>query len=168
MKKEVVKKIGKHQYTFCYMTPRESWPVFTWLLALVGDTAGRAAPSIKSWKDISGFRDLFNNANVDMGMVFKALGGAVGNLRDEKVIEHVEALLESVEHRGQRMNLDHVNFQAEMLHMLMVLKQAITVNFSDFFEGSEGLGSVIDQMNSQGSTSDTPTSSPSTGSSSDR
>lgn len=141
MKGSTIQVIDQHRYEFTELGPREAFPIYLWLVALVGATGKDAAGAIKSWKDIRGIADLFNAANVDMAKMIGALGQALGRLNDPVIVGHVDVLLGAVLLKGTPLSLDHVNFQGKMVHLTKVLIQSVKVNFSEVFHSS---GDLVD------------------------
>lgn len=165
MKAEVRKVIDGKTFVITEMSPRRAFPVYTWLMSLIGKTAGGAAGAIKNFKDVKGLEDLFNNANVDLGKLANSLAQSIQSIDDNPKVEaHVDALLSCAVCDGAECSLDSVVFQGKMILVTKVVVESMKVNFSDFFEGSGGVGGIMSKaMTSQDTMSDTQTSEMKTG-----
>lgn len=123
-------KIGEHQYTFTQLDPRRAARIYTFLLARFGDSLSTAIGAIKPGKGagLAAVKD----GDFDM----KGLGSAVGKmlmaLDDDIAMAHIDTLLSSVIGAGGQMSLDHANFQGSMMHLTLVVKKAVEVNYADF------------------------------------
>ena len=156
MKQEQNKKIGDKKFTFTQLDPRRSYRVYLWLLGKIGTTAATVGNSgaIKSFKDLNGLKDLLNSANIDLPKLISAFGEAIGDLDDDKTVEHTDTLLSSVLCDGQDLSLDWIGFQGRVQLINKVLIEAIKWNYSDFFGGSGGLGDILEKAQQAGTKSE--------------
>lgn len=131
--------IDGKKYLFTQLDPRRAAKVYMFLTSKIGGTLGKAIGSLKGGKGLL-------DADIDMGGLGMALDSLFSSLDDDRTIEHIDTLLSCVLYGADKMSLDHLNFQGQMLHMTMVLKKSLEVNFSDFLDGSRGLGAKVKAM----------------------
>lgn len=132
-------EIDGKKYLFTQLDPRRAARVYAFLLNKFGGTLGKALGSVKGGKGLL-------DADVDMKQLGEAVEHLFSSFDDDSTIQHMDTLLSCIIFNGERMNLDHLNFQGKMLHMSKVLKKSLEVNFSDFLEGSSGIAAKLKAM----------------------
>jgi len=133
MKDSMKQLIDNKSYMFTQLDARTALKTLT----KVGNILGSGVASGIGAVDTSN-EDILKS-KIDMNSLGGAIEKILSKLDDDKTIEVVENLLSSVLFESKSMNLDHINFHGNMLHLLKVVKASFEVNYKDFFEGASGI-----------------------------
>ena len=130
-------RVGENEYEFLTMNAEDAVKITLRLSKIFGVGAGKALGALET---IPGGSE---NGLLDKDINIDKLGDAVAILFDrvneDEAVDTIKKLLSSVMCNGTSMDLNHVNFQGKTLHLMVVVKKSMEVNFADFFDAASGI-----------------------------
>lgn len=159
MQEAMEEEIGGHNYLFTQMKPEDAARVAIRLMKIAGLQVGGAIGALQM--EPGGIQK-DSEMNIDMEILGKSLGKMFLEIDEDESIDTFKKLLHSVDFNGKPLKMDHPNFHGKTMNMFKVLTKAGRVNFSDFFEESSGVVSILknlvttalDRVKSSGATGD--------------
>ena len=133
--------IGNRKYTFNTFPAIKGTKLFFDLLNLIGPFIGQAGASVKgaSLKEIM-------EANVDMSIMAKAIGGLAQQMHDDKTFSLIMSLITLGGTRVDGVEITNPVFDAHFAgnygELVRLLKAIVMENYSSFF-GVNGIGDLI-------------------------
>lgn len=128
------KTIDGEVYEFYQLSPRKAVKILTRLLRIIGKPVGKAVGNVEG-------------SVMDLELSGAVMGEIVASLTDkldeDVVLDTIEQLLEPVMCDGKQVGKQfETHFAGRIGHLMKVVWAALEVNYSDFFDGGFGLGSL--------------------------